>query len=130
MKKRSILTLFVILFLKGALLFSQNTPALVTTELVSSGVYSGNSISVYKLDSDKVPYQVRVMDKSGNARQFYVIRRVSDLYAYLMIEKKGKELLYYPLTWSDKNAIRVSDINERSIDILNGDIAQVSQNGL
>jgi hypothetical protein len=128
MKKSLLICTLALLFSQAV---SQNaTGPSIAAELVSSGLFEGNTITVYRRHSDKIPYQVKTTDKLGSMREFYVIKHESDVFMYLMIEKKGKELLYYPLTWSDMSAISVRDINERSTDILKGAVAQVDKNNL
>jgi hypothetical protein len=105
-------------------------PLFIPSKLVSTLSLDGNTIFIYRRNSDKIPFYITATDAKSNHTEFYIIRRVSDIYSYLIIEKNEKEVLYYPLTWATLKDISIKDINERVKDILNGDVRAVDKNSL
>jgi hypothetical protein len=113
-------------------IISQNgtTQFSVVTEKVFSGNFQNNTLTVYKRDSQQAPYKVEVDENKTAPRHFYVIKYASDVFNYLMVERIGASITYYPLGWSDLNAITVKEITQRSKDIVAGKVPAVQKSAL
>jgi hypothetical protein len=127
LKKVLVLALGILFFPK---LFSQNAGrTAVPAHKVHSGSFGGKTITVFKRESEKIPFHV-VVHENARVREFYVIRHVSDLFQYIMVEKTSERLKYYPYAWSDLESIAVSDVTARSEEIVMGKTDEVDRNDL
>jgi len=98
----------------------------VPAHKVHSASSGGKAITVFKRDSEKIPFQVVVREKT-RIREFYVIRHVSDLFQYILVEKTSERLKYYPYAWADLGSITVDDITARSEEIILGKTGEVDK---
>ena len=96
---------------------------------VYQGTISNSLVTIFKQTAGDTPYYLQAKNAKYE-RKFYVIQWKSDIFSYLMIEKKGNETYYYPLGWADLASITIKDLQQRSKDILNGKIPRVPKENL
>jgi hypothetical protein len=121
--------LFLIVHCSSAMSQSAGT----TTGTIKQ-IYSGNvgksHIVIFRRTSKDAPYHVRVNEENKATRNFYVIKYASYVIQYLMIQKNGSQTLYYPLVWSDYEAVTINDLTYRSQQIVTGKVPRVSKENL
>jgi len=124
--KKVVLILMISLFT-----ISFSNPSLQGDKIqqVFRGTISNSLVTIFKRPSTETPFFVQAKNNMSE-RKFYVIRWKSDVFSYLMVEKKGNETYYYPLGWSDLASITVNDLQQRIKDILGGKIPRVPKENL
>jgi hypothetical protein len=96
---------------------------------VYQGTINNSKVTIYKCPTVDAPYAVKAKN-AGTERNFFVVKWQSDLFSYLMIEKKNGDTFYYPLGWTDLASISIADLQQRSRDILAGKVPKVDKNNL
>ena len=96
---------------------------------VYQGTIGNSLVTIFKQVGLETPYYLQAKNAKYE-RKFYVIQWKSDVFSYLMIEKKGNETYYYPLGWVDLASITIKDLQQRSKDILSGKIPKVQKENL
>lgn len=103
----------------------------IVVEKVYTGVVSGNTMVIYHRICEDAPYHVRIFKAdSSEPRQLYVLKLSSAVFSYLLVEKLPDRLLYYPLVWSDLDAVTLKDVRERSEEVLKGLVKPVPKSEL
>ncbi len=96
---------------------------------IYQGVINFSDVSIFRRIEKDTPFFIQTK-KNKVERLFYVIRWKSDVFSYVLIEKKGTETFYYPLGWADLESISIEDLKQRSKDILGGKIPRIEKSNL